>query len=219
MTRERKFLEYIVELGIRLEARTLTISYACVYYHKCHEKLPEEMCRHTVASTCMSLAAKTTNDNRLRLKSIVSVAYRILHPEQPPIPLNELEAALRQSLIDLEPIVLRFLGFDLTADLPHHLVYTISSILKDFYSSKFEKCPKYDTVVATLLQDVSVDPQFFSDHSSLTAALIIVALGIQIAKVEIKERAWVSLFSDSLSISRLQRLKRRFVKYVYNQDG
>ncbi|CAD5220614.1 unnamed protein product [Bursaphelenchus okinawaensis] len=218
MPKERKFLEYLIELGIRLEARTVTIGYASIYFHKCYKEIPDEICKYTVATTCMSLAAKTANDNRLRLRGIVSVAYRILHPDASPLPLNQLETALKKSLIELEPVVLRFLGFDLTVELPHHMAYTISSILKDFYTSKFEVAEKYDTVLTTILQDASIDPQFFSDYSVTTTAIIVVALAIQVAKVDVTEREWVTMFSESVSIGRLQRLKRRFVKYVYEEN-
>lgn len=165
----------------------------------------------------MSLAAKTVDDSRIRLRSIVAVAFRVLHPDKPPIGLDELEKALRQSLVDMEPVVLRFLGFDLTVPLPHNHAYLLAAALRDFYRSQLRDRP-LETALGTLLQDAAVEPGLLLAHSPLTVALVLLALALQLSGVELPERRWLPLFSDGLSLSRLQRLKRRFLRSVYQEE-
>jgi hypothetical protein len=74
--KRREILEFIIELGVRLECRSITITHASVYFHKIYNKLPSEFCLFTAASACISLAAKTTEDQRIRIRHIVSVSYR-----------------------------------------------------------------------------------------------------------------------------------------------
>lgn len=156
-----------------------------------------------------------SNDNQLVF--IISVFFRILHPDKPPISMGDLETSLRHSLIEMEPIVLRFLKFDLTVDIPHNHVYTILHSLKNFYSVQFEKATKLETIASTLLQDLSIAPEFMLSHSSLTIAVTVVALALQLSKVEVHERKWIYLYSDSVGYTRLQRMKQKFVEKVYNK--
>lgn len=76
--KKRQMLEFIIELGVRLECRSITISYASVYFHKIYKTLPQDFCLYTIACTCISLGAKAVEDQRIRIRHIVSVSYRFV---------------------------------------------------------------------------------------------------------------------------------------------
>ncbi|KAI6181317.1 Tubulin-folding cofactor E [Aphelenchoides besseyi] len=204
-------------LEVRLEARSITISYAAVYFHKLNKKIPTEFCLHTIACACMSLAAKATNDYRIKIRHVVTVSHRILHPDKPVLPIGDLESDLRKSFAQLEQVVLRLLGFDLEVKLPHNFVYLISASLRDYFPNELADSNKFNTTIGTLLQDASVDPDFFFCHNAITSAIVVISLAFQILEIPIKDIQWTPIFNQSLSIHRLQKLKRRFLRLVYEE--
>ncbi|KAI6216183.1 Cyclin N-terminal domain-containing protein [Aphelenchoides fujianensis] len=220
MAREdrRKLLEYLIELGVRLEARSITIAYASVYFYKIFKKLPDECCAHSIAGACLSIAAKATNDYRIKIRHIVAVSFRVLHPDKPPLPLGDLETELRQSLAKLEQVALRLLGFDLEVRSPHNYAYMIAASLRDYFPNELADGDKLTTTIGTLLQDACVDPDFFVYHSPLTGAIVLISLALQLLELPIKDERWTPVFNRDLSSHRLQKLKRRFLRKVYEED-
>lgn len=115
-------------------------------------------------------------------------------------------------------MALRLLGFDLEVRSPHNYAYMIAASMRDYYPNELSDGDKLATAIGTLLQDACVDPDFFIYHSPLTAATVVVSLGLQLLELPIKEECWTPVFNRDLSAHRLQKLKRRFLRKVYEEE-
>ncbi|KAI6221288.1 Tubulin-folding cofactor E [Aphelenchoides fujianensis] len=173
------------------------------------DRLPGPVCRS---------GPRRLTTTAFKIRHIVAVSFRILHPEKPPLPLGELETELRQSLAKLEQVALRLLGFDLEVRSPHNYAYMIAASLRDYFPNELADVDKLTTTIGTLLQDACVDPDFFVYHSPLTGAIVLISLALQLLELPIKDERWTPIFNRDLSSHRLQKLKRRFLRKVYEED-
>lgn len=71
-----------------------------------------------LATTVMYLAAKSQESPR-QLRDVVNVSFRCLHPHRPPLSVGSLYERLRESVVNSELIVLRYLQFDTRFESPH----------------------------------------------------------------------------------------------------
>ncbi|VIO99237.1 Cyclin, N-terminal domain containing protein [Brugia malayi] len=74
----RKVFAFVVEAGIKLEAKNSTICTAAVLtYRTLRKSGASELCPYTIASACLLLAAKIEEDEMVKTRDVVNVAYRI----------------------------------------------------------------------------------------------------------------------------------------------
>lgn len=142
----------------------------------------------------------------------------MLHPNEPPLPICELEAKLRDTLASMEQLVLRYLKFDLKVDTPHNLAYIMSATLKKQFPEQMVNANKFPTTLGTLLQDMSVYPEFMLKNDPICSAATIVSLALQLSNIDIKDQQWLSNVTKLISLSELQKLKRTFLHIVYNEN-
>uniref|UniRef100_A0A915EAB7 Cyclin N-terminal domain-containing protein n=1 Tax=Ditylenchus dipsaci TaxID=166011 RepID=A0A915EAB7_9BILA len=144
-SQHRKLYEYIIQLGIRLKSKSLTIGYAVVYCYKVIERdFPKELCLHTMATSCLLLAGKVTNDPKITTRDVINISYRLielLHPNKSALEIGNLSYAIREGLIEMELVTLRFLRFRFNFEHPHQDVILMLAILRDWFPLQFEKNP------------------------------------------------------------------------------
>ncbi|VDN85052.1 Cyclin, N-terminal domain containing protein [Brugia malayi] len=213
----RKVFAFVVEAGIKLEAKNSTICTAAVLtYRTLRKSGASELCPYTIASACLLLAAKIEEDEMVKTRDVVNVAYRfalsILHPCAPILQIDDESWALRTSLSRMEYIVLRLLKFRLAVENPHkYLLHYISSLM--------HWCPHEFTrfhigaISFIILRDAHVDPYWVLSHSPQTIAIVCLAVALRIAKVSIGVR-WYSIFYSSMTKSKLRRLEDELVTLV-----
>ncbi|KAI1733319.1 cyclin-related protein FAM58A [Ditylenchus destructor] len=213
----RKIYEYIIELGIRLKSKSLTIGYAVVYCYKVIQKnFPDKICLYTMATSCLLLAGKVTNDTTIVTKDVVNMCYRILHPSEPPLEIGELSYALRQGLVEMELVTLRFLRFRFNFEHPHQDLVLMISILRDWFPQQFQNHPNIDEIAAMFLQDLYVQPQIIVDHKPKTIAVLVISMAFGALKLDISDESWVPTLHTTLDIERLQKLKRKALEEIYS---
>ncbi|KAK6109394.1 Cyclin N-terminal domain family protein [Brugia pahangi] len=209
----RKVFAFVVEAGIKLEAKNSTICTAAVLtYRTLRKSGASELCPYTIASACLLLAAKIEEDEMVKTRDVVNVAYSILHPCAPILQIDDESWALRTSLSRMEYIVLRLLKFRLAVENPHkYLLHYISSLM--------HWCPHEFTrfhigaISFIILRDAHVDPYWVLSHSPQTIAIVCLAVALRIAKVSIGVR-WYSIFYSSMTKSKLRRLEDELVTLV-----
>uniref|UniRef100_A0A915PKC3 Cyclin N-terminal domain-containing protein n=1 Tax=Setaria digitata TaxID=48799 RepID=A0A915PKC3_9BILA len=220
----RKIFLFIIEAGIKLEAKNSTICTASVLtYRTLRKNGASQLCPYTVASACLLLAAKIEEDEVVKTRDVVNIAYRfalsVLHPRESILQIDDQSWALRTSLSRMEYIVLRLLKFRLAVENPHkYLLHYISSLM--------HWCPHeftqfhVGTVSFIILRDAHVDPDWVLSHSPQTIAIVCLAVALRIAKhnfcnfeVSIGAR-WYSVFYSSMTKSKLRRLEDELVTLV-----
>ncbi len=55
------------------------------------------------------------------MRDVINVSFRLLHPHRSLLSVGTLYERLRQSVVDTELILLRYLHFDTTFDPPHRV--------------------------------------------------------------------------------------------------
>ncbi|EFO23361.2 cyclin domain-containing protein [Loa loa] len=212
-TNRRKFFAFVIEAGIKLEAKNSTICTAAVLtYRTLRKSGASELCPYTIASACLLLAAKIEEDEIVKTRDVVNVAYSILHPREPALQIDDESWALRTSLSRMEYIVLRLLKFRLAVENPHkYLLHYISSLMH-WCPHEFTKF-HIGAVSFIILRDAHVDPGWVLSHSPQTIAIVCLAVALRIAKVSIGVR-WYSVFYSSMTKSKLRRLEEELVTLV-----
>lgn len=75
----RKVFAFVVEAGIKLEAKNSTICTAAILtYRTLRKESAADLCPYTIACACLLLAAKIEEDELVRTRDVVNVAYRFL---------------------------------------------------------------------------------------------------------------------------------------------
>ncbi|CAG9538368.1 unnamed protein product [Cercopithifilaria johnstoni] len=212
-TSRRKIFAFVIEAGIKLEAKNSTICTAAVLtYRTLRKSNASELCPYTVASACLLLAAKVEEDEMAKVKGLTRFALSILHPREPILQINDESWVLRTSLSRMEYVVLRLLKFRLSVENPHkYLLHYISSLMH-WCPHEFTKF-HIGTISFIILRDAHVDPDWVLSHSPQTIAIVCLAVALRVAKVSIGVR-WYSVFYSSMTRSKLRRLEDELVTLV-----
>jgi hypothetical protein len=118
----------------------------------------------------------------------------------------------------MEQIVLRFLKFDLNVDSPHNIAYLSSASLRSWFPTEMAEAQKFPTILGTLLQDASIYPDFILNNHPICAAVVLISVALQLSNVRLDDHRWLPLITKQTSIERLQKLKRRFLRVVYDES-
>ncbi|MCP9260826.1 Cyclin-related protein fam58a [Dirofilaria immitis] len=163
----------------------------------------------TIASACLLLAAKIEEDEIVKTRDVVNVAYSVLHPRAPILQIDDDSWALRTSLSRMEYIVLRLLKFRLAVENPHkYLLHYISSLMH-WCPHEFTKF-NIGSISFIILRDAHVNPDWVLSHSPQTIAIVCLAVALRITKISIGVR-WYSIFYSSMTKSKLRRLEEELV--------
>ncbi|VDD87814.1 unnamed protein product [Enterobius vermicularis] len=224
----RKLFLFIIEAGIRLGAKNITVCTASILTYRVLKKQSSEgicpyvdsfvhfcsynLCFLTLACACILLAAKTEEDQVVRIRDVINVAYSILHPEKAILRIGEQSWAMREGIARMEYLVLRILKFDVEVDNSHqYLVHYLSS-LRDWCPREFSK---YDIPAFsfTLLRDAHVCPSMVLSHSPQTVAIVCLSIALRTFRVNVCTR-WYNVFSESMTSSKLRRLEKEYLENI-----
>uniref|UniRef100_F1LAN0 Cyclin-related protein n=2 Tax=Ascaris TaxID=6251 RepID=F1LAN0_ASCSU len=210
---QRRIFTFIIQTGMRLEARNSTICTASVLtYRALRKEISDDLCPYTLACACLLLAAKLEEDQRVRIRDVLNVAHSVLHEEMPVPQIGEQLWAMREGIARMEYIVLRMLRFRLHVENPH-------KYLLQYVSSLQHWCPREFTnsgvaaISFILLRDAHVSPAWILSHSPQTIAIVCLAIALRATKITIGVR-WYSIFCASMTRSKLRRLEEEFVNKI-----
>ncbi|KAL3072256.1 hypothetical protein niasHT_033422 [Heterodera trifolii] len=220
----RPIFEFIVELGIRLQADSLTVAFASVYCHRVlrQKAFPgDQICPFTMASACVLVAGKVTNDARINTRDVMNMAYSVLHPQMAPLEIGDLSYALREGLVEMELVVLRFLRFRLNFEHPHQDLILMLRLLRDWYPNSLGR--RFDDacrVSAMFLQDLYAEPQIVLDHKPRTLAVALLSMAFSSLRLtDVVEEDWATTFMPKYDGRHIARIKRKIVDRVYGNNG
>uniref|UniRef100_A0A914HSK5 Cyclin N-terminal domain-containing protein n=1 Tax=Globodera rostochiensis TaxID=31243 RepID=A0A914HSK5_GLORO len=220
----RPIFEFIVGTGIRLRADSLTIAFASVYCHRVlrQKTFPaDQICPFTMAAACVLVAGKVTNDAHVNTRDVMNVSYSILHADMAPLEIGDLSYALREGLVEMELVVLRFLRFRLNFEHPHQDLILMVRLLRDWYPNTFgRRADDVCRVSAMFLQDLYAQPQIVLDHKPRTLAVAILSMALSALRLadNIVEQDWAPTFMPSYDVRHIGRIKRKIVDKVYNNN-
>jgi len=214
---------FILEVGNKLNAKTLTVATALATFHK--------FCRATadfslydpylMSAACLYLSGKIEDNDHLRLRDIINVVWTTLHPDQEPLPLDSEYYSTREAIVQAELHILRMVGFQVRHEHPHRYLLHYLKSLRDWVKEDvWDKYPVAKTAWA-LLQDSYHDPNLVldSDPSELSLACIQLALQSYGVKVDMtNETSWFKIFNSNSSKDKIWDVMTRIID-TYNQDA
>ncbi|CAJ0569027.1 unnamed protein product, partial [Mesorhabditis spiculigera] len=214
----RVIYEYIVRCCVRLEALNRTCCAAIRLMHRLYErKIVKYICNYSLATACIMVAAKSEEDSGIRIRDVVNVSHRILHPEKPPIEVDDSFWTLRRSLGRLEFVVLRELSFDTYMTHPHQLLTLYLDLLASWMPEEFEKFDIREQAFA-ILRDCHIVPEFVLEHSHESLALVALSLVLKGHDLYVPNcRDFYTVFSKHMSERKLRHLEEEVLQDVYGQ--
>ncbi|VVC29922.1 Hypothetical protein CINCED_3A012261 [Cinara cedri] len=128
-------IQFIFECGIKLGLKHITICSAAVYFHRFYKHVDENSYdKYSIASATLYLASKV-QDETIRLRDLINVSYHTLHRDAAPLRLAEDYWNFRDSIVNTEMLIIRYLQFDTTFNHPHsYFLHYVQTIRPVFYS-------------------------------------------------------------------------------------
>uniref|UniRef100_A0A914W0W4 Cyclin-Q n=1 Tax=Plectus sambesii TaxID=2011161 RepID=A0A914W0W4_9BILA len=222
MLKHRKVFEYIMEAGVKLEAKSSTVAAAVVICYKFLNRMPPEessVCPYTIGAACLYLAGKVEED-MLKIRDVTNVCYRVINPNKPPIEVDEDYWNLREGVGRLEYLVLRTMGFQLQLVHPHKFLLHYLVTLKHWLSpSAWERSPLAETAW-TLLRDAYARPDWVTAHSPQTVAIICLNLALRIHSVDFPlAPEWYRILHSEMTSKKLITLSKELLCKLYEEQS
>lgn len=135
-------MHLLFEGGAKLGAQSQTIATGAVFYHRFFEQCNvEDYDPHLIAATSMYLAGKVEEDH-LKIRDVVNVFHKVVHPNSDPLDLGEEYWSLRDAIVQGELLLLRMLQFKVSIDHPHKYMLHYLKSLNDWMDPKvLERIP------------------------------------------------------------------------------
>ncbi|XP_007420547.1 cyclin-Q isoform X3 [Python bivittatus] len=204
-----KVCRFIMEAGVKLGLRSVPIATACTIYHRFFMEVPlEPYDPYLVAMAALYLAGKV-EEQHLRTRDIINVSHRYLHPRSDPLELDTHFWELRDSIVQCELLMLRYL-----------LHYLLS--LKHWMNRhSWERTPVAAAAWA-LLRDSYHGPLCLQ-HPPQHIAVTVLYLALQCYGVEVPadaeaERPWWQVFSEDLSKPVIDQIVLELIQ-IYTLDA
>lgn len=215
---------FIFECGIKLEANPLTISTAATLYHRFVREInPQNYDLYLIASTCLYLAGKIKDDNKLiKIRDIMNVSSNTLHRGSQPLELGDQYWSIRDAIIQAELLIMRTLKFEVTPDHPHrYMVHYLRSLQTWFGDDEWSKYPVAKTSMA-LLQDFHHSSAIL-DYPPNIIAIACINLTLQIYGVvvplmdECDQFPWFNVLCKDLTREKLWEVMEK-IMMAYDQE-
>ncbi|XP_053206239.1 cyclin-Q-like [Panonychus citri] len=179
-------LRTIYECGVKLEAKLETISSAAIYFHRFFSvSSPELFDPVLIGATCIYLAGKVEEDH-IHLRDLINVFHSTLNRAHKMIPLkfDNYYWNLRESLVQLELLLLRVLKFDVNNQLAHqYLVHYLRS-LTEWIGKDYTTTISLAQTCWSLLNDYYMDPKCIN-YSGQQIAIAVIQIALETHSIQI----------------------------------
>jgi len=215
----------------KLSISSATTATACVFLHRfCREcskqsggsrrssvGFPPEYDPPLIVATCIYLAGKAAEEH-VKIRDILNVTHRSIHPDQPPLEVGEKYWQYREAIVRCELFIIRVLGFNLRATLPHtYLTYHLRSLTNWIFADADRRKDSEDTLEAdsrlaaltntcwSILMDCFHSPLISLDVDPCHLSLCVIYMGLECFGIEVplnqtEGTPWYTALSDDLTI-------------------
>ena len=207
-----RVIRFMSEAGHKLRMKPVSLATAAMVYHKIvdTDSTWKSFDPYLIATTSIYLASKIEEDHA-KIRDVVNVCYRCMHPDLPPLDMGTTYNALKDSVAHCELFLLRMLKFHVTFEHPHkYLLYFLDSLEKwlapDKQSTK-------DIVAMTawgLLTD-SYHGNMCLRYTAKDIAVATLYLALQCYGVEVpcnkeSELPWYEAFVEGIKIQTIRKI-------------
>lgn len=123
----------MIETGVKLQLPQETVSTAVVLFHRFFllRSFTKyfEIDHMYIPTSCLFLATKA-EENPRRIRDVIGTSHHVLHPTEPPMPLDEDYWDYKEKLVKYEQLVLRVLMFDMDVSHPFRFLLNFGRLLR-----------------------------------------------------------------------------------------
>eukprot|EP00794_Sanderia_malayensis_P010167 gene10167-11206_t len=216
----------IFEASKRFKVSSVCFSTACAIYHEFYARIKEELARKflagdVLAPTAIYLAAKA-EEEPIKIRDVVNVCYRILHPDDLPLEIGERYWVLRDSIQYCELFIMRILDFRVSFNNPQKYLLNYLHSLKSWQSLSVWKDANLAQVAWNLLQDSFHLPIYkITKPEILSLAVLYVA--IKCVNVEVSNEGsnmeWIQAFVPNTSKEELLNVAARILHIYHFEEA
>uniref|UniRef100_B3NZ59 Cyclin-Q n=1 Tax=Drosophila erecta TaxID=7220 RepID=B3NZ59_DROER len=106
-----------------------------------------------IAASSLYLAGKIKEDETVKIRDVINVAYCTLNRGNAPLDLNDEYWSMRDAIVQAELLITRTLGFDLNIDLAHKYLLHYMKTLQDWVGPEVWNSVPIAKAAASYLQD------------------------------------------------------------------
>lgn len=218
-----RVIRFIYEAGLKLRMKTIPLSSACVLYHRFfRENKLDDYDPYLIASTCLYLGSKTEEEQHVKLRDVVNVAYRTLNRDKPPLEMGTTFQQYRDTLVNCELFLLRSLHFKSVVYHPHKFLLHYLKYLEDWFDPyTWESVPVSRTCWA-LLRDSYHSPlalRYKPQHIAI--AVVYMALlchGLEVPYNQVADTPWWKVFKEDISLNEIKDIINEIV-FTYDMEN
>ncbi|ORX84587.1 hypothetical protein BCR32DRAFT_266210 [Anaeromyces robustus] len=148
--------------------------------------------------TCLYLACKSNEVNR-KIRDVINVGYRVLHPEEKTLKIDDIFWKFCNSLVNSELILLRVLKFDVNTKLAYQylLRFFQDYLISDFCDLKYEyksnslnleNILRYLTQISwSFINDCYLNPEICINYSHKSIAVASLYFGMKSLNIKLSK--------------------------------
>ena len=206
-----RVMQFMNEASVKLRLKPVPLATAATLYHRffkvCSEK---DFDPYLIASTCLYLGSKVEEDN-LKLRDVVNVCYRCLHPNEAPLDMGQTYTSLKESVAQCELLVLRQLEFYVNISHPHkYLLYYLNSLDKWLHSSHLNVKSMVTRTSWAMLRDSYLTDmclRYQPDHVAVSVLYFALqCYGVDVPHSDLSEQAWWQAFVSDITIAQIRKI-------------
>ena len=220
----KEVIKLLFKCGMKLEAKSETISTAAIYYHqfsRLHHNTINLYDQVLIASTAIYLAGKVMED-QLMIRDIINVFYlNVNKDKKETLDLNQDYWSLRDSIVQFELLLLRSLQFKVsTHKTPHrYLVNFLNSISEWMINDNQMK--KLSITSWALLNDYHLDQRILDDQPH-HIAIAVIELALQCLDIKIPYNddallSWNEALCESLTKDKINQIISQMISLFDQQ--
>ncbi|XP_072026804.1 cyclin-Q-like [Amphiura filiformis] len=198
-----KVAQYIMEAAVKLQLESVTTAAACTIYHRFFSVCElSNYDPHLIGATAIYLATKV-EEQPCKLRDIINVCYRILHRKEQPLEVGKTYWELRESIVNCELLVIRFLKYNPKVTLPHKYLVHYMKSLRDWMDLEvWNTVPLCSTAWAMLRDSYHCDMCLRAKPQHLAVSVLYFTLQCYGVEVPLNDQAkvpWWKVFSEDIT--------------------
>ncbi|KAH8405880.1 hypothetical protein KR215_011056 [Drosophila sulfurigaster] len=196
---------YIFECAAKLKMKPLTAACAAIVYHRFFKEVKASdydefvspallflssfgvnLVEHLqlIAASSLYLAGKIKDDDTVKIRDVINVAYSTLNRGSAPLDLNDEYWAMRDAIVQAELLITRTLSFDLNIELAHKYLLYYMKTLQDWVGADVWNSVPIAKTAASYLQDFHHSPNILK-YKPTHVAIGCLSLALQTYGVQV----------------------------------
>lgn len=148
---KRHYITVIQQAGQNLELPILTLSTACVFFHRFFAFYSLQQYDPLVMSQGCILLASKAEENSRRIRDVLNTTYAVNYPDREPLRVSTEYWKMKELVVRAEQILLRAFAFDMAPSHPqHYLLHFIRNLEAAEEIGTMAWCVANDSLVSSL---------------------------------------------------------------------